>query len=86
MHTMENTTEALVQERRSKAVSYGDYRKKVSQWVAVGKSTGPEQTEDLANYTMRNDRRMKCFDKTAKIDTDTVTKIKSVLVKLSKKF
>ena len=80
---MEKTTEALVQEGLLKAISYGDYRKKVSQLAEDGKTTGPEQTEDLANYTLLNDRRMKRFDKTVKIDVETVSKIESVTERIT---
>ncbi|SDD84527.1 Thiol-disulfide isomerase or thioredoxin [Pricia antarctica] len=83
MHSMEKTTETLVQEGLLKAISYGDYRKKVSQLAADGKSTGPEQTEDLANYTQLNDRRMKRFDKTLKIDSEFVSKIESISEKIT---
>ena len=78
MQIIEKTTNELIQEGLSKAISYDDYRKKVAQLAATGKSTGPEQTEELANYTLLNDRRMKRFDKTVKIDSATVAKIESV--------
>lgn len=83
MHIMEKTTKALIKERLLKAVSYRDYRKKVSLLVVAGKSTGPEQTEVLANYTLLNDRRMKRFDKTVKIDVETVSKIKSIIDRIT---
>lgn len=83
MHITEKTTEALIQEGLSKATSYREYGKKVSELAAIGKSTGPEQTEDLAHYTVLNDRRMKRFDKTVKIDDATVSKIKSVTERIT---
>lgn len=83
MHIIEKTTEELIKEGLSKAVSYSDYRKKVSRLTEEGKSTGPEQTEDLANYTLLNDRRMKRFDKTVKIDADTRSKIKAIKEKIT---
>lgn len=75
---MKKTTKELIQEGLSKATSYGAYREKVSQLAEDGKSTGPEQTEALANYSVLNDRRMKRFDKTVKIPVETVAKIESV--------
>lgn len=78
MHIMEKATKALVKEGLLKAISYSDYRKKISLLVVAGKSTGPEQTEALADYTLLNDRRMRRFDKTVKIDAETVSKIESL--------
>jgi len=78
IHNMEKTTKELILEGLSMAISYGDYRKKVSQLSEDGQSTGPEQTEALANYTLLNDRRMKRFDKTVKIDKLTLAKIESI--------
>ncbi|MGB6151380.1 MAG: thioredoxin family protein [Pricia sp.] len=75
---MKKTTNELIQKGLSKAISYEDYRSKVSQLAEDGKSTGPEQTEALANYTLLNDRRMKRFDKTVKIPSETVSKIESI--------
>lgn len=75
---MKKTNKELIQEGLSKAIAYGDYRKKVSELAKAGQSTGSEQTEALANYTLLNDRRMKRFDKTVKVDEDAVTQIKTV--------
>lgn len=75
---MEKTTQELIQASLSKAISYQDYRKLVSKLASEEKSTGPEQTEALANYTVLNDRRMKRFDKTVKIDAETVSKIAAI--------
>ncbi len=83
MHITEKTTEELIEKGLSHATSYGDYRKKVSQLVEAGKTTGPEQTEDLANYTLLNDRRMNRFDKTIKIDVETVSEIESVTERIT---
>ena len=42
----------------------------VKELVAEESTTGIEKTEDLVNYTMLNDRRMKRWDKTLKISED----------------
>lgn len=78
MHIREKTTEELVKAGLLEGISYGDYRKKVSQLAAEGKSTDTEQTEDMAHYTQLNDRRMKRFDKIIKIDSEVVSKIESI--------
>lgn len=72
---VEKTTKELINESLPKAISYAAYRSLVAQLVEEGKSTGAAQTEALSNYTMLNDRRMKRFDKTVKIDDDTLGEI-----------
>lgn len=77
-NTIERTTQELVDERLPKAMSYTAYRELVKQLAQEGKSTGPEQTDALANYTQLNDRRMKRWDKTLKFDEQVIDAIKSV--------
>jgi hypothetical protein len=55
-----------------KTISYTDYRALVSNLLAEGKATGPEQSEDLTNYSRLNDRRMKRLDKTIKISEEVM--------------
>ncbi|EAQ99877.1 thioredoxin family protein [Maribacter sp. HTCC2170] len=73
---LESTTEELVQKGTRKAMSYKEYRLLVDDLAAAKKSTGPEQTETLTDYTLLNQRRMKRLDKTLKIGEEIVTKIK----------
>jgi thiol-disulfide isomerase/thioredoxin len=75
LENLEKTTEELVQKGISKAMTYQDYRLLVNELSARGRSTGPEQTEVLTNYTVLNQRRMKRLDKTLKINEDSVKKI-----------
>ncbi|WP_425234758.1 thioredoxin family protein [Ulvibacterium sp.] len=72
---MYKIAQELIQESLPRAISYKEYRAKVSQLAAEGKSTGPKQTEALANYTVLNDKRMKRFDKTVKIDEESTNRI-----------
>jgi len=65
---MEKTNKELIQESLLGAISYTDYRTLVAGLATEGKSTGPEQTEALTNYTQLNDRRMKRWDKTLKFN------------------
>jgi hypothetical protein len=60
------------------AISYKGYRSLVSNLLTEGKSTGPEQSEDLTNYSALNDRRMKRLDKTIKISEDTIQEFQKV--------
>lgn len=64
-----------------KAISYTTYRALVADLLAENKSTGPNQSEDLYNYSLLNDRRMKRLDKTIKLTDAT----KEVLKKDIKK-
>ena len=58
--------------------TYQEYRDLVSNLLAEGKSTGPNQSEDLTNYSMLNDRRMKRLDKTIKISEETRQKVQAL--------
>ena len=62
--------------------SYADYRKKVTNLIAEGKSTGHEQSEDLLKYSELNETRMNRLEKTIEV-TDEV---KNKLQNLDKKY
>ena len=72
------STQELIARVAISAIGYDDYRKLVRRLATEGKSTGPEQTEALSNYTVLNDRRMKRFDRTVKIDVETTARIESI--------
>lgn len=59
-------------------LSYIAYKDLVSRLLAEGKSTGPNQSEFLTNYSMLNDRRMKRLDKTVKLTESTTSFISKV--------
>lgn len=61
-----------------KAISYQEYRDLVSGLIVDKKSTGPNQSEDLLNYSILNDRRMKRLDKTIKLTENTIAKTKAL--------
>ncbi|NND79078.1 MAG: thioredoxin family protein, partial [Maribacter sp.] len=75
LEKMEKSTKELVQKGIAKATSYQDYRLMIDTYSSEGKSTGPEQTEILTNYTLLNQRRMKRLDKTLKINEESINKI-----------
>jgi len=81
-HPVENSKSNRIKESLARAISYGDYRAMVTQLALENKSTGPVQNEDLANYTLLNDKRMKRLDKTLKLCDIVVSEIK----KIEKKF
>ena len=65
------------------SIPYADYRNLVSKLVEGNSTTGIEKTEDLANYTMLNDRRMKRWDKTLKVSDEVKTKIENFKKKVT---
>jgi hypothetical protein len=58
--------------------SYPEYRKRVSDLLLEGKSTGNEQSEDLTLYSTLNETRMNRLDKTMKITDENSLKLKSL--------
>ncbi len=69
---MEKIAGELIRESLPTAMSYEAYRARVTQLAEAGKSTGPQQTEALTNYTQLNDKRMKRWDKTLKFGPEVV--------------
>jgi hypothetical protein len=58
--------------------TYQEYRDLVSNLLAQNKATGHTQSEDLTNYSMLNDRRMKRLDKTIKISEETIAEMQQI--------
>ncbi|TYC10189.1 thioredoxin family protein [Bizionia gelidisalsuginis] len=71
----------IINESLKRAMSYTKYREVVTQLVSDTASTGELQDEEMANYTMLNDKRMKRWDKTLKISEAISTQIKNVTSK-----
>lgn len=74
---MEQPTTMIIPELITQGIdnsySYQEYKNLISDLLTEGKSTGHEQSEALTNYSMLNDRRMKRWDKTLKIDESITT-------------
>ena len=68
----------IIENSLKTAISYSAYRSLVNNLLIKGKSTGPEQSEDLTNYSLLNDRRMKRLDKTIKISEETIQEFQKV--------
>lgn len=68
----------VIENSLKKAISYSGYRTLVKGLLDEGKSTGPNQSEDLLNYSLLNDKRMKRLDKTVEISEATQAKISEV--------
>ena len=67
-----------IEEGLQKAISYTSYRKRISDLIASGKSSGPIQSEDLLNYSKLNDRRMTRLDKTIQLSQETLLALKKI--------
>jgi thiol-disulfide isomerase/thioredoxin len=76
MNILENiTVNTIIRDSLKKAISYQDYRNLVKQLVDEKSTTGHHKTQDLVNYTMLNDRRMKRWDKTIKVSEDSKQRV-----------
>ena len=67
----------IIADSLKSGITYADYRNLVSKLVEENSTTGNEKTEDMVNYTMLNDRRMKRWDKTVKVSDEMRTKIEN---------
>ena len=68
----------IIEKSLKTAISYSGYRSLVKNLLIKGTSTGTEQSKDLTNYSMLNDRRMKRLDKTIKISEETIQEFQKV--------
>lgn len=67
-----------IEESLKKSFSYPEYRALISNLLLEGKSTGPNQSEEITNYSMLNDRRMKRLDKTLKMEETTIKGLQKI--------
>lgn len=81
--TLEKSTQVLIKESLENAMSYSEYIALVKSLAEKGKSTGPEQTEALTNYTQLNNRRMKRWDKTLKFSEEAIEQISKIDSKIT---
>ncbi|MDN3491833.1 thioredoxin family protein [Winogradskyella bathintestinalis] len=81
MDTNTLTIKDIISESLNNSMTYADYRILVSNLVAKNSTTGNDKSEDLVAYTQLNDRRMRRWDKTAKVSEE----IKSFIENYTKK-
>jgi thioredoxin family protein len=72
---MNNT---LISNNLNKGISYTEYRKLIKELLTIKKSTGVEQTIDLLDFSILNDKRMDRLDKTLKVSEETQTSINNL--------
>ncbi len=66
----------IIKDSLAKSTSYNTYRKTVSDLLEIGKSTGSNQSDDLLNYSLLNDKRMSRLDKKTTLSEETVNALK----------
>jgi len=70
-----HSLQQIIKNSLNKSISYQKYRDLVHQLALENSTSGNEKTEDLAEYTALNDRRMKRWDKTLKISEEDKKRI-----------
>lgn len=60
------------------SISYSEYRNLAEQLHAVGKTTGPDQSETMVNYSKMNEHRMKRLDKTIVLSAEIIAALNAV--------
>ncbi|ESU21755.1 hypothetical protein FCR2A7T_02130 [Flavobacterium cauense R2A-7] len=72
----------IIENALQNSCNYAEYRAKVTQLLAEGKSSGNEQSEDLLHYSQLNEVRMNRLDKTLVVPEE----VKTTLGNLNKKY
>lgn len=68
----------IIEKSLQNTYTYNEYRDLVKNLLAEGKSTGAEQSEEITNYSLLNDKRMQRLDKTIKISEETAAEFKNL--------
>jgi hypothetical protein len=68
----------LIKKSLKKGVSYLTYRKLIKDLIEKKKSTGKNQSDNILNMSILNDKRMNRLDKTLKLTEETVNLIRNV--------
>ncbi len=64
---------SIIKSSLENAISYQAYRDLVTGLLKDGKSTGPNQSEELLHYSKLNNSRMKRLDKTFNLSDKTIS-------------
>ena len=70
----------IIEKALKNAYTYEAYKELVDTLLEEGKSTGPNQSDDLLNYSMLNDRRMKRWDKTITLEPHITDKVSNAVL------
>lgn len=74
---------SVIKESIKKSISYTDYIEAVKQLTVIHSNSGIDKTEELAEFTKLNDKRMKRWGKTIKITEETKEKISNLNKKMT---
>ncbi|MBU2928056.1 thioredoxin family protein [Winogradskyella psychrotolerans] len=77
MNTDTLTLQDIISESLKNSMTYAEYRELVIKLVEEKSTTGNDKTDALVEYTLLNDRRMRRWDKTAKVSDAMKTKIEN---------
>ncbi|WP_242927793.1 thioredoxin family protein [Pontibacter vulgaris] len=77
---MSNTV--ITKEHLAKALTYTQYREMTDQLLAEGKTTGPNQSEAMIEYTRMNVHRMRRVEKTTVLTDELLQVLLSVQTKM----
>ena len=73
METLEiKDTKTIIAESLENSMDYDSYRKLMDELVEKEASTGPDQSESMINYTKLNARRYRRWEKTLKLDENSL--------------
>ena len=75
---MEKLSLSITTEILEKALSYKEYRSLIDTLLENNQTTGPNQSEYYIDYTRMNQRRMKRWEKTAKVSSELVQKTETI--------
>ena len=68
----------LIEESLTESYSYQEYKERINQLIAEGKSTGHTQNQMLLDYSVLNEVRMKRIDKTQQLETHVIEKLQNL--------
>ena len=83
METATLQLQDIIASSLAKSIDYAAYRELVKQLVVDKSATGNDKSEAMAEYTMLNDRRMKRWDKTVKVNENTQDFLKNFSKKIT---
>ncbi|MFY9242023.1 MAG: thioredoxin family protein [Polaribacter sp.] len=69
----------IIQQSLENTLTYQEYKDLVKQLLLEGKSTGPNQSDALTNYSKLNNSRMKRLDKTIQVSNVATSKIQQIM-------
>lgn len=74
MNNMQSILKAALQQ----AMDYDAYRQMTKSLLAEGKTTGPNQSEAMVEYTLLNDKRMDRLDKTVRLTPELSEAVEAI--------